>query len=419
MTRSPSALLAPMASRGVNLSLDAMRAALRHAGDPHLAIPAVHVAGTNGKGSVAVMVHDALRESGIRVGRYTSPHLHRVAERVVIDGEPASDDELCDEVERALGEIERGEVPPLSLFECLTLVAWRVFARRGVAVAVMEVGVGGGLDATNLCAPYVTAITRIAMDHTAWLGGSIARIAAAKAGVCKPGVPCVLGPALREGEAREVIAAVARAAGAPLVDAAAPSLDASGEARWPYLGGEVAAALSLQGAHQRENASVAVSIVESLRPRGVRVEPAALSAALSGARWPGRMERVGDVLFDAAHNVDGLVALRQALEGQPVGAVVFGASSDKDLRAMAALAASLVEPSRRVATAAAMARAARAEEVATALGGVAIEGCAAALARARALCAPGELTVVCGSIFVVAEARAALLGLEAEPPMPM
>lgn len=419
MTRSPSALLAPLAARGVNLSLDAMRAALRRAGDPHLAIPAVHVAGTNGKGSVAAMVHDALRESGIRVGRYTSPHLHRVAERVVIDGEPASNDELSDEVERALGEIARGEIPPLSVFECLTLVAWRVFARRGVSVAVMEVGVGGGLDATNLCAPYATAITRIAMDHTAWLGDSIARIAAAKAGVCKPAVPCVLGPALREGEAREVIAEVARGVGAPLVDAAAPLIDARGEARWPYLGGEVSATLSLQGAHQRENASVAVAIVEALRPRGLRVEAAALSAALAGARWPGRMERVGDVLLDAAHNVDGLLALRRALEGQAVGAVVFGASSDKDLRAMSAIAASLVEPSRRVATAAAMPRAARVEEVAAALGGAAVECVAAALAHARARCAAGEITVVCGSIFVVAEARAALLGIEAEAPMPM
>jgi dihydrofolate synthase/folylpolyglutamate synthase len=402
----------------VNLDLGAMREALRASGDPHLTIPCVHIAGTNGKGSVAALVHEALVAQGYRVGRYTSPHLHRVAERVVIHDAPIDDAALCDEILRVRDERARGVLPPLSLFESLTLIAWRAFARAGVEIAVMEVGVGGRLDATNLCAPAVTAITRIAFDHTAWLGHTLAAIAGEKAGICKSDVPCVLGPALREGEARDAIDRIADAARAPRVDAALPDLR-DGRCTWAYPDGEVRAGLALDGAHQRENASVAVAICAALNARGVRVSAASVAYALTHTRWPGRMERIGDVLLDAAHNDDGLAALGVALRDVPVGAVVFGASRDKDLDAMAARVRTFARDGARFAAAAPMERAAPPGEIAARIAGEAVGDAAEALRRARARCAPGEVVLVCGSIFLVAEVRAHLLGIDAEPPMAM
>jgi dihydrofolate synthase/folylpolyglutamate synthase len=402
----------------VNLDLGAMREALRASGDPHLTIPCVHIAGTNGKGSVAALVHKALVAQGYRVGRYTSPHLHRVAERVVINDAPIDDAALCDEIERVREERARGVLPPLSLFESLTLIAWRVFARAGVEIAVMEVGVGGRLDATNLCAPAVTAITRIAFDHTAWLGNTLAAIAGEKAGICKPDVPCVLGPALREGEAREAIDRIADAARAPRIDAALPELR-DGLCAWEFPGDDVRARLALDGAHQRENASVALAICAALNARGVQVSAASVAHALARTRWPGRMERIGDVLLDAAHNDDGLAALGVALLDVRVGAVVFGASRDKDLDAMAARVRGFARDGARFATAAPMERATSPGELASRIAGEAVEGPAEALRRAREVCAPGEVVLVCGSIFLVADVRAALLGIAAEPPMAM
>ncbi len=415
---TPAELLAPLFARGVNLDLGAMREALRASGDPHLAVPCVHIAGTNGKGSVAALVHEALVAQGYRVGRYTSPHLHRVAERVVINGAPLDDAALCDEILRVRDERARGALPPLSLFESLTLIAWRAFARAGVEVAVMEVGVGGRLDATNLCAPAVTAITRIAFDHTAWLGDTLAAIAGEKAGICKADVPCVLGPALRQGEARDAIDRIADAARAPRIDATLPAMR-DGRCAWDFPGGAVSARLALDGAHQRENASVAVAVCAALNDRGVTVSPASVSHALAHTRWPGRMERIGDVLLDAAHNDDGLSALAVALRDVRVGAVVFGASRDKDLDAMAARVRGFARDGARFATAAPMERAAPPGQLAARIAGEAVGAPMEALRRARERCAPGEVVLVCGSIFVVAEVRAGLLGISAEPPMAM
>lgn len=415
MSPSPTELLAPLVARGVNLSLDAMRDALRACGDPQRAIPCVHIAGTNGKGSVAAMTHEALRASGIRAARYTSPHLHRVAERFVIDGAPVGDEALCDEILWLRDARERGAVPPLSFFESLTLIAWRLFAKAGVEVAVMEVGVGGRLDATNLCASIATAITRIALDHTAWLGPDLASIAREKAGILKPGAPCVLGPGLRAGEARAAIDAVARHVGVTLIDATEPSVTPDGALRW----GGVVAKPALDGAYQRENASVAVALCNALRGRGIGLSDASVARGIAGARWPARMERIGDTLLDAAHNPDGMLALANELRGARVGAVIFGASRDKDLATMRALLARIAPPSRTFVTAASLDRAASPEELASLTGGTACASPEEALAAARRACAPGALVVACGSIFLVAAVRAALLGIASEPPIAM
>ena len=213
--------LAPLAARGMVLGLDTMRAALAASGDPQQRIPCVHVAGTNGKGSVSAFLDAALRAAGHHVGLYTSPHLHRFVERIQIDGAALDDATAARLAEDITAAIDRGALPPITFFESATLLAWRAFAEADVRFAVMEVGLGGRLDATTVCAPRVTVITRIGLDHTDRLGATLSEIAREKAGILKRDVPCVLGPDLthaRNPEARTVIEAVARSVGAPLVD---------------------------------------------------------------------------------------------------------------------------------------------------------------------------------------------------------
>jgi dihydrofolate synthase/folylpolyglutamate synthase len=427
MTELPRALerLAPLVKRGMVPGLDAMRAALAASGDPQRAIPCVHVAGTNGKGSVSATVDAVLRASGLRVGLYTSPHLHRFVERVRVDGEPLGEPLAAALADAILREVDAGALPDLTFFEAATLLAWRAFEREGVAFAVLEVGLGGRLDATTVCAPRVTAITRIALEHTAVLGTTLDAIAREKAGILKPGVPCVLGPGLARAlnpEAREAIEQVARAVGAPLYDA--PTIAREGAAvRALWRGRELVLRPSLAGPWHAENLAVALGVIDRLCDAGVAVSPAALAAGVASVRWPARMERIGDVLLDAAHNPDGVAALVAALpevlQKAHLGAMVFGASRDKDYAPMMATLARVIDPSRWYLAAAAMQRAAEPEALASLMGGVACESPEAALALARARCAPGEVVLVCGSIFLVAAVRAALLGIAQDPSIPL
>lgn len=423
---SPRAVerLAPLIARGMVLDLDAMRAALHAFGDPQEKIPCVHVAGTNGKGSVTATVDAVLRATGRRVGRYTSPHLHRFAERIAVDGDPLPEDEAIAHADAVLAAIAAGEIPSLTFFEAVTLMAWRAFAARGCDIAVVEVGLGGRLDATTVCAPAVTVITRIAMDHMALLGDTLDAIAREKAGILKPGVPCVLGPALREGVARAAIESVARVVGAPLLDAPTVTVrdvDAWGRATVdvPWNGAVHTLTANLAGGYQVENLATAVGACAALVARGVAIDDDAVARGVASVTWPARMERIGDVVFDAAHNVDGVTALLDAVRAVPVGALVFGASRDKDVGGMLALLGARVPASRRFYAAAALARAAEPDGLAGVADGTACASPAEALARARAACAPGEVTLVCGSIFTVAAVRAVWLGIDADPPVAM
>jgi dihydrofolate synthase/folylpolyglutamate synthase len=418
--RSPGAIFAPLVAFGIVPGLDAMRAALARRGDPHRAISCVHIAGTNGKGSVSATVAAVLRAAGLRTGLYTSPHLHRFVERVQVDGAPV-DDMIAESIaETIVADIARRELPSLTFFEAATLLAWETFSRAHVDIAVMEVGMGGRLDATTVCTPRVTAITRIALDHTQRLGDTLAAIAHEKAGILKAGVPCVLGPDLtyaRSPDARAVIEATARAVGAPLIDAV--PLDEDGDVVCTHWrGAQCSLRPSLRGAWQRSNLAVALAVLDVLAETAP-ITASAVERGVSEVRWPGRMERVGDVLFDAAHNPDGAQALAYALRQERVGALVFGASRDKDIAAMTQALRSVVSPERWVITAAVMERAADPDVLAMLHGGVVARDPAEALRLAQTLCAPGELTVVCGSIFVVAAVRAALLGIEQEPPIAM
>jgi dihydrofolate synthase/folylpolyglutamate synthase len=394
---------------GMRLGLDPMRAACTLAGNPERAFHVVHVAGTNGKGSTCAMVESMARAAGKKTGLYTSPHLCRFAERIRIDGEPISDDELAGVLERAL---HIG--PELSFFEIATLAAFLAFRDHAVDLAVIEVGIGGRLDATNVVPkPLVSAITRVAFDHMDKLGNTLEEIAREKAGIAKSGVPLVLGPMAPE--VRAAALEVALAAGAlPIVmgdDPDAVTRDAI--------------ALGLRGAHQHDNARIATRIARELG-----INEAARRVGLTSTRWPGRYEQLdigagplrGSWILDGAHNPDGAHALVLALGdpragegGATPGAMIFGALADKAWASMLDVLAAL--PCPRV-YAAPRGRAATDPAIlARHVPGHVAASLPDALAHARSLAKDGAPVVVCGSLYLVGQARAQLLGLPEDPPV--
>lgn len=349
---------------GIKLGLDPMRALCAALDHPQRRCPVVHVAGTNGKGSVTAMVAHGLCAAGLRVGRYTSPHLVDLTERVAIDDAPIAREALERAVARVLDaearEREAGHIAaPMTFFELCTAAAFVAFGDAGCEALVVEVGLGGRFDATNVVEPVVTAITNIAMDHMAHLGTTLAAIAFEKAGIVKPRVPVVLGA--MPDEARDTIVGVAEAAGSTVIDAiAATRIDVTGDDDTGRIRALVqtstadygALTLGLRGTHQVANAAVAVAVLEAVAPPDERYR-AAVRAALSDTRWPGRLDlfempsKVA-VLLDAAHNEDGAHALSRHLGsiGWRDVTCVFGVMRDKDADAMidalAPLAASFI-----------------------------------------------------------------------------
>jgi dihydrofolate synthase/folylpolyglutamate synthase len=392
-----------LAPRGALLGLERVRSATAHFGHPERRFASLHIAGTNGKGSVAAMVAAMAVEAGARTGLYTSPHLSRFHERIQVDGKPVAEDVLVPVIEQVLDAC-----PELTFFEIVTVAAFHVFARLGVELAIVEVGLGGRLDATNVLeVPLATAITRVSLDHTEYLGSTLASIAREKAGIVKPGVPLVVGPLVPEALAE--VLACAESVGAPV--------------RLTDRNTELAAFVErhpprLDGAHQRDNAKIAVALA-----REARLSDRAIAEGLRRVEWHGRLETIrskdGDVLLDAAHNADGAAALAAALRQKNLApssvALVFGSMADKDYRAMLASLAPLashrvyVAPEgRRAADPAAMAEVARGT-VATRLD--------EALSVGRKAVGTSGLVVVTGSIFLVGAARARLLGLPRDPPI--
>ena len=337
---------------GHKLGLDNIRVITDALGRPQDACPSVVVAGTNGKGSVCAIVSAALREAGYRTGCYTSPHLVRVEERFAIDGSPVGAADLEEVVEdlRVLCDRLRADgalrATP-TFFEVASAAAFEIFRRRRVDVAVLEVGMGGRLDATSVATPRAGAITNIALDHQQYLGDTLDEIAFEKAGIAKPGMRIVCGEDAPG--PRGVIEAACAASGALVTDAAAGA-----HVEMSMAGGATALAITtpsgsygpltpgLLGRHQARNALVAVRLLEALAESGLAVPATAIERGIRDARWPGRLDwrRMPDgrhVLLDAAHNEAGAEALaaylREALGGgrQPL---VFGAMRDKDRRGM-------------------------------------------------------------------------------------
>jgi dihydrofolate synthase/folylpolyglutamate synthase len=298
----------------IKFGLATTRALLRAVGDPHEVMPSVHVGGTNGKGSVCTLVAAGLREAGWRVGLYTSPHLVSFRERIRVDGTPISEAAVAMWTERLRPLILERKA---TFFEATTAIAFADFAARGAEVAVVEVGLGGRLDSTNVLRPLVSAVTKIERDHMKYLGDSLEQIACEKAGIAKPGVPFVIGerdPALVEVLRREARKAVARQGRDGRADVRI--LPADYEWRGP---------LALTGPHQRRNAAVAHGVLAALPPP-YRPPDDAIGRAFGSARIPGRFDRRGRWLFDVAHNPDGMRSLVMALEAtrqpRPVHALV-------------------------------------------------------------------------------------------------
>ncbi len=328
--------------------LQRVRELLRLLGDPQAGMPIAHVAGTKGKGSTSAMLASVYRAAGLRTGLFTSPHLHTVRERVQVDGTPVSREEFAAVVNDVTAAVEL--VPDITTFEALTAVGLLHFRRARVDVAVLEVGLGGRLDATNVAEPFVSVITSISRDHMAVLGDSLAAIAAEKAGIIKPGVPVV---SARQAEAaEEVIAQRARHLGCKLEWVGGdwryePGAWSDSEQTFRLMppacvdGAEGEYRLALLGEHQVENAVLALAAAH-MTPAVLGVAPAHWRAGLEEARWPGRLELVSRkpfVVLDGAHNDDSFRRLGQTLERhfphQKLH-LVFGASRDKDIEGMLA-----------------------------------------------------------------------------------
>jgi dihydrofolate synthase/folylpolyglutamate synthase len=385
----------------MRFGLQRVARALDDLGHPERVAPILHVAGTNGKGSTCAMAAAALGAAGYRTGLYTSPHLERFNERIDVGGRPISDEALAEAVAdvRAACPWHDGGEPGdrLSYFEFATLAALVHFARAGVEALVLEVGLGGRLDATNAVTPAVTAVAAIGLDHVQWLGDTVEAVACEKAAIFKPGIPAVA-HAVQPPGVLEVLRREAARAGAPFEVA---------PAGWE-------GPLALAGAHQRGNAGLAAAALRALGRAGLTVGEAEIAAGLAGARWPGRLELVDGVLLDGAHNPDGARALAAALAelhpGRPVE-LVFGALGDKDHGAMLAALAGAVRRLHLAAPATPRARAV--DELGEAAAGLGVASARypaleAALAGARAAAGDGALVVVAGSLYLVGEARSLL-----------
>jgi len=346
----PLAYLFSLEQFGIKFGLENISTLAAELGHPERAFQSVHIAGTNGKGSVTAMVDAALRAAGHRSARFTSPHLVDLTERFVIDGRPVSADALSAvvaDIRRAIEELRARaalSVQP-TFFEVTTAAAFELFRRGGVDVAVLEVGLGGRLDATNVVSPLATAITSIALDHQMYLGSTLRDIAIEKAGIIKPNVPVVVGDLDRD--AATAIEEIARERHAPIIRASVADVDGF--------------SVGLPGAHQRINAAVARRLLETLDTRGLRVPREAIAAGLASPDWPGRLDlrRLPDgreLLLDAAHNTAGAAALASYLKDLPGPAapLVFAAMRDKDIRGM--LTALLPVVGRLIATRASNAR---------------------------------------------------------------
>jgi dihydrofolate synthase/folylpolyglutamate synthase len=323
----------------VRFGLERTRALLAEMGNPHLAYPVIHLAGTNGKGSSVATAEALLRTRGLRVARYTSPHLVDFRERIVADGVPISSEEVVAFVERWTPTVERLGA---SFFEATTALAFAHFARSAVDVAIVETGLGGRLDSTNVVDPVAAGVTSIGFDHMEYLGNTLEAIAGEKAGIFKEGRPAVIGEP--DAVVRGYLARDARAAGAAPVrvvveesEVTELALTAHGTRfRLRALGDDRFVETPLVGKHQATNFAFTLALLDAAGPPFAVPLSEAVDAART-IRLPGRFQRVGHWIFDVAHNADGMrtlaASLRLVEHERPVVAVLC-ALGDKDWRAM-------------------------------------------------------------------------------------
>ncbi len=399
---------------GIKLGLDNIRTLLDRVGQPQRQLRIIHVAGTNGKGSTSAALAGMLHAAGIRTGLYTSPHLHNFTERIRVAGHQIGEAEavsLVDELRPHAEELKA------TFFEVTTAMALLSFARHKVAWAVLETGMGGRLDATNVVSPELCVVTPIAMDHAGYLGKSLAAIAAEKAGIFKPGVPVVC--ARQPEEVTGVLARKGTELGCPLyflgreyqVEAGEDqcfSVTTDGASLGPFT-------VSLAGRHQLQNLALAVAGIAVLNRQGLSVSPASMAAGLRRLRWPGRLEWLPErILLDGAHNRAGVDALCEYLDLQHLAGVhlVFGCKADKQAADM--LSRLLPFTARAYLTSPPDVDAVNPEELAQVAGengtaATVYRDPSAALAAARQERHEGEVILIAGSLFLVAALRALLV----------
>jgi len=392
------------------------------AGNPQNQLRFIHVAGTNGKGSTCAMLESIYRTTGLRIGLFTSPHLVSIRERIQVNRQLVSENEiirLVEEIQPLLKQFPADHHP--TFFEVVTVMALKFFSGQKCDLVVWETGLGGRLDATNIVTPLASVITNIAFEHQQWLGDTLAKIAAEKAGIIKPGVPVIT--AVDGPEALTVIEKTAREKNAPLVKinsregrrAAVPNQNQSGS---PTRQPSRIEKLPLLGEHQKINAALALAMVEVLQDR-IPVNDSAIRTGLSEVNWPGRMQLVTrpsgqKLLLDGAHNVAGATVLRRTLEEHFSGTrrtLILGMLRDKDWRHICEMLAPLAAriftvpvASERSADAVELAAACRA--VNPAVGIAACDSLREALEKT----ADDDFVVVTGSLYLVGEALE-LLGL--------
>lgn len=400
---------------GIKFGLSSTSSLLERLGNPHEGLRAIHIAGTNGKGSTAAMLSAILVRSGYRVGLYTSPHLVRFNERYRLNEQDAGDEEVIEVFERVKSVVDAREPP--TFFEMTTAMALDLFAGKGVDWVILEVGMGGRLDATNVIKPQITIINNVAFDHQEFLGSTLSRIAQEKAGIIKKEVPLVT--AVKQPVALAVIKARCLVAGAPCYRVGRQiKVRSLGKRSFSYRGPGWRLEnlhLPLGGKHQVVNAATALGCLEVLEQMGqFDLSSEQLREGLAETRWAGRLEwlsRRPPVLIDGAHNHAGMVALRQALQEEYDYRrliVVLGIMADKDLRQMVLKLAPLAH--RIILTRPKYERAAEPESLRDVAGGFVgrtelIRPVEEALERARALATSEDLVLVTGSLYFIGEVK--------------
>jgi len=413
-----------------NFDLSRMRALMTVLGNPEQRYKSIHVAGTKGKGSVSAFCASALREAGFKTGLYTSPHLKDFEERIQINGQSISQTDLVEIVEAIKPYV--AAIPRLTTFEITTALAFWHFARQGVEIAVIEVGLGGRLDATNVITPLVSVITSISKDHTYVLGDTLSEIATEKGGIIKPGIPVVLAP--QREEPRQKLVEIAAERGSPITQVGHDykfsiksralngqvfSLWKTDETRNPAL-----LEIPLLGDHQAENAATAYVTLQTIKNAGVEISEGALRQGLAETEWPGRFEimrREPPVIIDSAHNAYSARVLQNTLDqyypDKPY-VLILGFSADKEIDKM--VKTWLPRAQHIIATQSGHPRAMPPAELAevirnlTAIPVTTAPDAASALTTALEIAGDDQLIITAGSVFIAASVRVAWMEWAAE-----
>lgn len=405
---------------GIRFDLEAVSALLGRLGNPHLSYRTVHVGGTNGKGSVAAMCASSLKEAGFRVGRYTSPHLTEFTERIVVNGNEISKGEMVEYFLKVKAEVDKLNKEKLfiSYFEFITAMAFLYFRDKGVDFAVIEVGMGGRLDATNVITPEVAIITNIGLEHTHILGKDVLSIASEKAGIIKSGITVVT--AEKNQEVKDLFGKCCSERKARLIDSSKFNVSAAAgdgiqEITVQTVKDSYHARLKLLGTCQKYNAAAAIAAMEALQQRGFRISKQAVLAGLEAAEWPGRLEIMGRnplVVLDCGHNPPAIAELVASLPQFKYRRLilVFGVSSDKDYARMVEMIAPLANEVivTRTSYYRGLDTATLSATFAKARAGLPIQqvdDVVAATKKAIAIASKDDLVLVVGSIFVAGEAR--------------